>query len=593
MNNLNHDLVRWTQVYPNIQDCSLQLFHDREKEKKTYSKILPMTRENLKWCVELQKKEPYWVFFSVNPMVKGQRNQSSVTKIQTRIVDIDEWTKESQLDLIWDAPLLPSLVVESVHGFHLYYLAETELTKEQFIEGNQWLRDYYNGDVKVVKDTARVLRLPWFLHYKDKPVMIKFREDLSCQDRYTVEQIIKTFPKKVEGKPEIVIKPIEKKWDCDDSYRYKVNNLDNKTMLWELSGTRWVDWEIIDFARNSDWTQQIKINGVPRSCWIDKNWMIGSSDKGWPTWVQWLEYYKKRKLTKDEWRELSEWLKSNHPELEDKKQEKLDIEKMEKKEVTPLELKAPDFTWGDNNLDDAIWKLSRGQLVILSWETWAGKTTFATFMARKNPKSYYFVLEDSMENIGKRYALKRAWITKKELNNGTRSEEKKAMFDTAYTRFMKQDINYLDIWEKTKIGAIIDAMKQLKEKWYWMFFIDNLGFVIWEWKTEMEQTADVSSQLVSFCLKENVCVVLLHHFKKPWDWIRRRDISSLRGSGKLWDDAFFVANYRREDEGTLLEVLKDRTRWDLEIYRLGYDKWDFYLVESIADWLTPSYQAPF
>jgi hypothetical protein len=29
-------------------------------------------------------------------------------------------------------------------------------------------------------------------------------------------------------------------------------------------------------------------------------------------------------------------------------------------------------------------------------------------MARKNPDSYYFVLEDKMENIAKRYALKRA-----------------------------------------------------------------------------------------------------------------------------------------------------------------------------------------
>jgi hypothetical protein len=37
-------------------------------------------------------------------------------------------------------------------------------------------------------------------------------------------------------------------------------------------------------------------------------------------------------------------------------------------------------------------------------------------MARKNPNSYYFVLEDTMGNIAKRFALKRAGITKKELN---------------------------------------------------------------------------------------------------------------------------------------------------------------------------------
>ena len=214
-------------------------------------------------------------------------------------------------------------------------------------------------------------------------------------------------------------------------------------------------------------------------------------------------------------------------------------------------------------------------------------------MARKNPKSYYFVLEDTMPNIAKRYALKRAWITKKELNNGTWSEEKKAMFDSAYKRFMEQDMRFLDIWEKTPVSALTNAMLELKEQWYWMFFIDNLWFVIWEWKTETEQTADISAKLVSFCLKENVCIVLLHHFKKPSDWNRRRDIASLRGSGKLWDDAFLVANYRREDEWTLLEILKDRTRWDLDIYRLGYEKWDFYFIEKLSDDILPTYNTPF
>jgi hypothetical protein len=38
-----------------------------------------------------------------------------VKKIQTWICDIDDGTKEEQLKLIENAPLTPSLVVESVH----------------------------------------------------------------------------------------------------------------------------------------------------------------------------------------------------------------------------------------------------------------------------------------------------------------------------------------------------------------------------------------------------------------------------------------------------------------------------------------------
>lgn len=588
---MNNETSERLKEYPNARQCSIQVFSDRKDENK-YSRILKMTDENLERCEKLQAKFPYWVYFSVNPMEAGKRDKESVKFIQTWITDIDEWDKSLQLELIDKAPLKPTFVNESVHWFHLFYLATDHLTVEDYIEWNQWLRDYYNWDQKVVKDTARVLRLPWFMHYKAEPVMVRWRKDLSSWMLYSPTEIFTAFPKEEKEieKPEVVIKPIPQ-WSWSDDYRYKINNLDNRMMLLELSWTKRVNYEIIGFKRNGDWTDQITINWVPRSCWIDKNWLIGSYDKGWPNRVMRLKYYLRRDLTKSEWTDLLKIINANHPELEEKKEKKIEINK--KSEYEKIELSAPDFTWGEEWLDDAIGKLSKGQLVILSGETWAGKTTFATFMARKNPNSYYFVLEDTMANIAKRYALKRAWITKKELNNGTRSEEKKEMYDKAYKRIMEQDMNYLDIGEKTWIESILQAMRELKEKGYWMFFIDNLWFVIGEWKTEMEQTADISAKLVSFCLKENVCVVLLHHFKKPSDWSKRRDISSLRGSGKLWDDAFFVANYRREDEWTLLEVLKDRTRWDLEVYMLGYDRGDFYLIENLTEIITPQYEKPF
>lgn len=577
----DENLTAWAKVYPNLKDCSIQIFSDKKDVDNTCSKILSMSRSNLEYCMELQKTKPCWIFFSVNPMKEGKRDKESVTRIQTFIVDIDEGTKDEQLDLIGNAPLLPSLVVESVHGFHLYYLATSDLTQEEYETGNQWLRDYYNWDQKVVKDSARVLRLPWFLHQKWEPVLVTFRQDLSSEDGYTFEQISKAFPVVEKEQPKVEIHPIYKEWGCSDSYWQKVNSLDNETMLRELSGTRWVDWEIIDFKPNANWTKQIRVNGKGTSCRIDHNWMIGSSDDGWPSYVQWLWYYKKRKFTRDEWGEFSKWINANHPELEEKKVEKIDVRQLMNKPVSS-KLKRPDFTWWERWLDTAIWKLSRWQLVILTWETWAGKTTFATFMARKNPNSCYFVLEDSLENIAQRYALKRAWISKEEFNDWTWSDYKSALYEEAFDRFMHKWTKFVDIWHKVDVETLTDMMRQLKEDGYWMFFIDNLWFVMGQWTTEADQTAYISAKLVEFCLKENVCVVLLHHFKK-WDWLRKRDISQLRGSGKLWDDAFFVANYERQDEWTLLYVFKDRTRWDLNIYLLEYDRWDFKFVKNYSE----------
>ncbi len=568
---MNKNLTERIKVYPNFRKCSIQTFNEQDKNEKSQSRILPMTDENLEKCEKLQSLLPYGIYFSVNPMEEWKRDKASVKMIQTWICDIDTWTKEEQLDLIWNAPLSPSLVVESVHGFHLYYLADNQLTEEQFTNWNRWLKNYYNGDAKVCSDTARVLRIPWFYHQKGEKIMVEYRDDLSCGMLYSVDEMTNAFPNQTETNPWVVKQreQLNKSLNENDDFWTKASELDNKTMLEEFSWTGRVNWDRITFKKNTAWTEQIYVNNKSTGCWIDKNWLIGSSDKWWPTWIQWLKWY-----GVVDWKELAKDLKKNHPELEERKVVKLDLEKVFDKPTAPL-LKQPEFSWWDEWLDNAIWKLSRWQLVILTWETWAWKTTFATFMARKNKESCYFVLEDSLENIARRYALKRAWITKAELNSWTWWDYKESLFEEAFDRFANKETRFVNIWHKLDIQTLIDTMRDLKWKWYSMFFIDNLWFVIWNGTTEADQTADISSKLVEFCLQENVCVVLLHHFKKLWDWTRKRDIWQLRWSWKLWDDAFFVANYERQDEWTLLYVFKDRNRWDLNIYEIEYDRGDF------------------
>lgn len=569
---MNSDLIKWMWIYPNFSQCSIQTFNEKDKEEKSQSRILEMTGINLEKCEKLQSMLPYGVYFSVNPMEPGKRDKASVKKIQTWICDIDDQNKGHQLELIEKAPLKPSLVVESVHGFHLYYLAESDLTEEEFENGNWWLKNYYNGDPKVCRDTARVLRIPGFYHQKGEPILVKYREDLSSQKRYTPEQMYEAFPDQSDTTPGRVKQreQLNSFIREEDGFWTKAWELDSKSMLEELSWSSWVWNDLITFKRNSSGTEQIYCNGKSTGCRIDRNWLIGSADKGWPTWIQWLKWY-----GLVDWKQLAEYLKDRHPELESRPVVKLNLEKAMHIPNTAPKLVTPDFSWGDRWLDNAIWKLSKWQLVILTWETWAGKTTFATFMARQNKDSCYFVLEDSMDNIARRYALKWAWITKQELNDWTWWQDKQELFERAYLRFTSKDVHFVDVWHKLDITTLIDSMRDLKQKGYSLFFIDNLGFVIWNWVSEAEQTADISSKLVAFCLEENVCVVLLHHFKKKWSVMDRRDISQMRGSGKLWDDAFIVANYDRQDEWTLLEIFKDRNRWELEVYLLEYDKGDF------------------
>ena len=563
--------------YPNIRECSIQTFNDQDKSDKRYSKILPMTDATLEWCEQLQAKYPYGIYFSVNPMKNGERNKESVTKIQTWICDIDDGTKEEQLELINNAPLKPSLVVESVHWFHLYYLADNQLTEEQFAEGNLGLKEYYNGDIKVCKDIARVLRIPWFYHMKGEPVMVEWRNDLSSLAVYSFEEMQKAFPKKEEVRAPVVITPFEKKWSGSDSYWERVNQLDTRQMLLELSWTRWLNGEIIDLKRNSDGTEQIRVNRKSTSCWIDKQWMIGSYDGGGPTWIQRVEWYLKRKLTKSEWNELAKRVDANHPELKEEKKEKIKLN-TEEHIYNPTKvpkLVKPDFSWGSRQLDGALGKMKKWQLIILLGETWAWKTTFATFVARMNKNSCYYVLEDSVENIASRYAMKRAWITVDEYNEWIWSEQQELDYEQAYLNFRNRDLQMIDIGRKIEIDELVDSIKEMKAKWHSLFFIDNLGFITGEGDSEAKQTAEIIHKLLSLCLQENICIVLLHHFKKKGSPLDKRDISQMRGSWKLGDDAFMVLEYIRDDSETFIKVYKDRTWGNLKTYEIAYDRGDY------------------
>ena len=72
----------------------------------------------------------------------------------------------------------------------------------------------------------------------------------------------------------------------------------------------------------------------------------------------------------------------------------------------------------------------------------------------------------------------------------------------------------IDIGHKITIDSLLQNMDKQVEQGKEIFFIDNLGVVIGEWQNEAMQTADASNKLVSYCLEKNVCIVLLHHFKK-------------------------------------------------------------------------------
>lgn len=526
---LHKDTLFRADVYPNFRDCACQTFNDQNKNEKSQSRILPMTKENLEKCVKLQELLPYWIYFSVNPMQKGKRNADSVTRIQTWICDIDTGTKEEQQKLIEDAPLIPSFVVESAHGFHIYYLATEDLTKEQYEKGNLGLMQYYHGDIKVCKDIARVLRIPGYYHCKGEKQLVRLRDDLFCGQKYTYDQMLLEFPyveeKKETPKPEI--KPIEKKLDGDDNYWYKVNQLDNKQMLLELSWTRFMDGQNISFQSCSTGLQ-ICCDGKPTSCWLDHNWMIGSNDGGWPTWIQWLEWYAKQRWQKLDFKELAKRFHDNHPELEDKPK------KFEVKEIKQKEKEWPPkwFLYADKVFDEFECFLS-WELVTLVAETNSWKTTFAMDLMARNTtrgrKWIYINLEFPAETVRKNRWL---WIhgkTKQNLSDlAPLSEQEEKEMDA----YVKEKMKTFDTYSNPNWMDLQDLEKLIYEKveeWYELFIVDSLSRI--HGNTDGQNSRGYQNKcmedLQEMVQKLDIAIVLLHHTNKFWKFEWSQKIADL------------------------------------------------------------------
>ena len=528
---LHKDTLFRADVYPNFRECSIQTFNDQDKNERSQLRILPMTEENLEKCVKLQEKLPYGIYFSVNPMAKWKRDANSVTKIQTWICDIDTWTKEEQLKLIENAPLIPSYVVESVHGFHIYYLAKSELTKEQYERWNLGLMSYYHWDIKVCKDTARVLRIPWYFHCKGEKQLVVLRDDLFCWQSYSYDQMLLAFPYiEEEEKSEVIIKPVEKKRNDDDTYRYKLNNLDNRMMLLELSGTRFVDYEIIGFNRNGNWTEQITINWVPKSCRLDKNWMIGSSDNGWPWWTNRVIRYYRQRGQEPDWADIAERVNANHPELErEKKRQKFDVKKVEKveKKWSPKW-----FLYADEVFDEFECFLS-WELVTIVAETNSWKTTFAMDLITRNTarwrKGLYINLEFPAETVWKNRWLWRHWKTKQNLSDLNPLSKMEEMEMNTY---VKEKMKTFETYSEPNWMDLEDLEKLIYEKteqWYELFIVDSLSRI--HGNTDGQNSRGYQNKcmedLQEMVQKLDIAIVLLHHTNKFWKFEWSQKIADL------------------------------------------------------------------
>lgn len=571
-------LMEFMSSYPNFFDTSIQTFDDnKERKDQNLARIYENTTENYKEAEKLNKQWA-WVFFSVNSMSKGKRSKEAVTKINAWVCEVDNTSKKEQMEMIVGAPIEPDCIVESKKSYHMYRFAK-DGTKENYEKIGMWLREYFDGDVVVARDYSRVLRLPWFYHCKDEDDKFLVECVYIFDRNHTEQEMMEAYP---YTPPKTEYKPKKVSYNGDDDFWYVLNSWDAGDILKRLSGTYLVSGESIEYKRNSNGTHQIVCNKKATWCRLDKDWKIGSHDKGWPSRVNWIKWY-----WKADDKDIAERAKSNCKDLLPEKFFRKEAKVVRKKKWLSFDARC--YTWWLPKIDKALWMPQTNDLVVFAWYPFMWKTAFTYYMAKTNAqkwvKTVYYTLELNADTLKLRTARERVWISKYQRQTGGYTNEQKQRVEMLYKSFDQiANFELLGFDKPPTVQDIMNDMEKRITQWVELFFIDNLGkFTGWK---ENDVYAEVTNQLQTFKNKYPVCVVLLHHLNKPkvtemshpW-WP-----SKLRWTQKIMDNATIVAEIWRDqdEEATYVEQktveihqYKDTQGWSIASVDVFFDKWRY------------------
>lgn len=619
------EFKEFINTYPKFNDCAIQTFDDDSKRKSwELAKIFPASKVDRQLVKNLNVAGA-GVFFSVNSMKEWKRDKSSVTHLNTWIVECDELSKEEQMELINKAPLRPSCIIESNKSYHIYYFSE-DATFENWERVNRWLREYYHWDQAICSDTARVLRVPWTYHNKWEPYKItcKYCEDV----KYKEEEMLSSFPYQeiVKEKKEIkknVVTKARNLWEL-------MGMQSNRYMLDRVSSSRLVKWESISYSRNWDGTDQIHVNWESTGAWVDNNDYIGSAKDWWPTWIQWCEFYGNNKWDIAKWfTEFCDDLIPNefNRTIQIKEIQKIEDEEIKKKSreerneklrhisyedkiikwIDELLNTDPDKVmkrWWDER-DDYLWWVYWWKVYLIGADTGVGKSTFVNQVAKNlasaDVKVTRYSLEDRMEDSAKediyymtnQYRVKK-WKSKLQwirYINWEYTRTKSKYYDSdicnditeVAMEIMKIQITELEKNKDVTIDDLVELMNEECDKGTRVFIIDHLHYFQFENDNiRMDLQIEWAMKKINdIARNRDVAVFLVAHYNSTgWNWLPT--LNSFKWSTGIKQIANIVVQISRDDnDETTFTVSKIRwpikkkiiiSYFDLETFEYNFTK---------------------
>ncbi|HEX8289663.1 MAG TPA: DUF3987 domain-containing protein [Pyrinomonadaceae bacterium] len=155
------------------------------------------------------------IYFVVN---SGGNKKADITRFNSFFIEIDDLSIEEQHAILDEAPIQPSIRVETLKSVHSYWLITGDCSREKWEQVQERLIEFFGSD-KVIKDASRVMRVPHFNYVSYDANTKKY----SCERvidtvvfepsrRFTAEQMLEAFPVE-EIKSDVVTKPASQRME--------------------------------------------------------------------------------------------------------------------------------------------------------------------------------------------------------------------------------------------------------------------------------------------------------------------------------------------------------------------------------------------
>lgn len=188
------DLKQFLRAFYRTEDSKLYIRTFSDRGKTEGHNFIKGFDELNRFSIELKKENELYrcISFVVNGGGHNDKDVISSGCCQAQFMEIDDFSFKTQLEMICNFPLMPSIIVRTKKSLHTYWLLiDGDISKFRSLQKR--FVDLFGSDSKICNE-SRAMRIPGFYHSKEEPTMVEvihFRPDM----RYTQEKLIEALDK--------------------------------------------------------------------------------------------------------------------------------------------------------------------------------------------------------------------------------------------------------------------------------------------------------------------------------------------------------------------------------------------------------------